>query len=470
MTHTTRILLLTALFGPWTALLAAGQDQTAPQGQAPSAGPAVAPAPTSEQGPTTEDWPAFRGPRGDGTSRETALPLEWSLEKNIKWKAPLAQPANGSPIVAGGRVFLNMAEDEAGKQRSLYCFDRADGKQLWKRTVELDRKEPTHKTNPYCGTTPASDGELVVTWHGSAGLHAYTLEGELVWEHDLGDFVHMWGNGTSPVVHDGRVILNTGPDSVVDNGPTAESFVAAFDLATGKELWRTPEPNHLDAEAIAAKRIAGSWCTPLITRVGERDLALCAQSTRLVAYDVATGGVVWWCNGMIATRGDLTYSSPTLVGDVCVVAGGYVGPLYGVRIDGEGDVTESRRVFHLPEQLSNCASGIAVDGHVLLPDMSGILWCIDPVKGEVKWSERILRGGTWGSIVSAAGRLYLLGQNGTTAVFAPRADKLEVLAMNELGEATNATPAISNGELFLRTHEHLYCIGTPSSERPRSER
>ncbi|MEZ6016244.1 MAG: PQQ-binding-like beta-propeller repeat protein [Planctomycetota bacterium] len=405
-----------------------------------------------------EDWPAFRGPRGDGTSTERSLPLEWSADKNVKWRTQLSRPCNGSPIVAAGRVFLTLAEDDEGKQRSLYCYDREDGKQLWVRTIDFGKQQPTHDTNPYCGTTPASDGERVVVWHGSAGLHAYTLDGEPLWKQELGEFVHMWGDGTSPVIHNGRVYLNTGPDSVVDAGPDAQCLIAAFDLATGKELWRVAEPNHLTPEQVAEKRLAGSWCTPLITRVGARDLVLCTQATRLVAYDAATGEIVWWCNGVAANRGDLTYSSPTLAGDVCVIAGGYVGPLMGVRIDGKGDVTETHRVFYEPEQLSNCASGVYADGHVFLPDMNGILWCIDPKTGAAAWKERVARGGTWGSIVQAAGRLYLMGQGGATVVFEPKADKLRVLATNDLGDLTNATPAISNGEIFLRTHQALYCI------------
>lgn len=416
---------------------------------------------------SAEDWPAFRGPRGDGTSREPALPLEWSRERNVKWRAPLARPANGSPIVARGRVLLAMAEDDEGKRRSLLCFDRDDGKLLWTRTVALARKEPTHETNPYCGTTPASDGERVVVWHGSAGLHAYSLDGEPLWQQQLGDFVHMWGDGTSPVIHGGRVILHTGPDSVVDAGPEAQSFVAAFDVATGEELWRAPEPNHLDAAAIEQKRLVGSWCTPIVARVGERDLVITTQPTRVVAYDAADGRIVWWCKGLAASRGDLAYSSPTLAGDVCVVVGGYMGPVLGVRIDGEGDVTETHRVFHHAEQLSNCGSGVHLDGHVLFPDLSGILWCVDAKTGAIEWKERALRGGTWGSLVHAAGRLYLMGQSGTTVVLAPRTDALEVLATNDLGERTNSTPAVSDGELFLRTHEHLYCIAVPAeTSRP----
>jgi outer membrane protein assembly factor BamB len=220
------------------------------------------------------------------------LPAAWSNERNVKWRTPLARPANGSPIVVGSRIFLTVAQDDAGQRRSLLCFDRATGEPRWERTVEVDRKEPTHNTNPYAGTTPAADAERVYVWHGTGGLHAYTHDGEPAWSHDLGDFVHMWGYGTSPVVHGDFVVLHTGPDSVVDNGPGAESFVVAFDAATGEERWRTVEPNHLDAEAVEQKRLAGSWCTPIIVRVGERDLVLCTQPTRLVAYDLANGEIV----------------------------------------------------------------------------------------------------------------------------------------------------------------------------------
>ncbi|MCA9155377.1 MAG: PQQ-binding-like beta-propeller repeat protein, partial [Planctomycetales bacterium] len=114
------------------------------------------------------DWPQFRGPTGDGVSTATNVPIEWDANSNVAWKAPLPRPANGSPIVSGGRVFVTSAEDADGKQRSLICFDAADGKQLWKQTVQIDKKMPTHQTNPYCGTTPAADGERVVVWHASA--------------------------------------------------------------------------------------------------------------------------------------------------------------------------------------------------------------------------------------------------------------------------------------------------------------
>lgn len=397
-----------------------------------------------------QEWPGFRGPRGDGFAACKTAPVSWSGSTNVKWRVPLATPANGSPIVVGGRVFLGMPEDPEGKRRSLYCYDRATGKQLWVRTVEFGKVMPTHKTNPYCGSTPASDGKRVVIWHASAGLHCYDLEGKELWRRDLGEFRHQWGYGTSPVLFGGKVILNTGPGK--------EPFVAAFDLATGKTLWKTPEPDHRDEEAKRKKRLVGSWCTPVIARVGERDQVICTQPTRIVAYDAGDGSIVWWCRGMSCEKGDLAYSSPIVAGDVCMVRAGYDGPSIGVRLGGRGDVTDSHRLWRHAKQKSNVGSGVFVDGHVYMPDINGFVTCVDTKTGERLWTERAGRGQCWGSIVHAAGRLYLMNQRGDTIVFRPSSSKLEIIGTNSLGERTNATPAFADGEVFLRTHEHLYCI------------
>lgn len=401
-----------------------------------------------------QDWPQWRGPHGDGFAAPQRAPLQWSKAENVKWRTPLAQAGNGSPIVANGRVFLTMREDDQGRKRSLYCFDRDRGGALWVRTIDFDRVMPTHATNPHCSTTPASDGERVVVWHASAGLFCYDFAGELLWQRDLGEFRHQWGHGTSPVLHDGKVILHSGPGR--------QSFVAAFDLATGEDIWRVDEPDHLTAEQIAKKRLVGSWCTPVVHRVGERDLVLCAQPTRVVAYDAGSGEVVWSCQGVACDKGDLTYSSPVIAGDVCVVQGGYEGPSVGVRMDGEGDVTATHRLWRHDIKMSNCASGIFADGAIFIPDLGGFLRCLDARSGVTRWRARIGRGQTWGSIVAADDRLYLMNQNGRTIVFEPNATELVVLAENDLGEATNSTPVISGGEIFLRTHEALWCIAGES--------
>jgi outer membrane protein assembly factor BamB len=397
------------------------------------------------------DWPAFRGPGGDGRAPEASAPVNWDAETNVKWRVPLARPANGSPIVSGERIFLTLAEDDGGKQRSLYCFDRADGAQLWKRTVEYAEVMPTHRSNPYGGSTPAADGEVVVVWHGSAGLHAYDFEGKVLWKRDLGTYRHMWGYGTSPVIHGDRVLLNTGPGE-------GESAVFCLDLESGATIWKQTEPNFLTAEQIEDKRMAASWCTPVVTTQGERELVINAHPTRIVAYDLEDGALAWSCEGLPSTRGDMVYSSPVLGEDICFVQGGYVGPSIGVRLGGSGDVTETHRVWHNPERMSNCGSGVYVGGLFVLPDMEGFLVALDGQTGEQLWRERIGRGATWSSIVEVGEHLYVTLQSGVTAVFHVSRKGLEVIATNDLGETTNSTPAVADGRLYLRTYEALWCI------------
>jgi len=146
------------------------------------------------------DWPAFRGPSGNGVAPEDKAPLHWAPGKNVRWKAPLPGPGNSSPIVSRGRVFITCAEDE-GRKRNLYCFDRRTGEKLWVRTVNHTNAEPTHRTNPYCASTPVADGSRVIVWHGSAGVFCYDFSGREVWKRVLGEVRHDWGYASSPILH-----------------------------------------------------------------------------------------------------------------------------------------------------------------------------------------------------------------------------------------------------------------------------
>ena len=214
------------------------------------------------------DWPAFRGPNGNGLSDEKHAPLDWSADRNVKWKAPLPGPGNGSPIVSGERVFVTCAEED-GKKRGLYCFNRADGSRRWARIVDFGKVMPTHKTNPYCATTPVTDGKHVVAWHGSAGLFCYDMEGKELWRRELGEFRHEWGYAASPIIYHDRVIQNCGPGD--------HAFVAAFDLKTGRELWRVDEPTDGDGRKRADGRpwARGARRSSFISMVRTRSSAAC---------------------------------------------------------------------------------------------------------------------------------------------------------------------------------------------------
>ena len=326
------------------------------------------------------DWPAFRGPLGNGISEETKAPLEWDKTKNVNWTAKLPQASNGSPIVSGGFVFVTAPEDAKGTQRNLYCFDRKTGAKAWSKTVTFEKEDPTHGTNPHGGSTPAADGKRVVVWHGSAGLHCYDFEGNELWKQDLGEFRHMWGYGTSPVIHEDRVILHTGPGKRI--------FVAAFALADGKELWKVEESvsgdgDYRNPDGAFAKAYMGSWSTPLITKLEGKVQAICPLPTRVASFNVADGKELWSCDGLRARQGDLAYSSPVLAGDVCVMTGGFGGPSFAFKVGGAGNITESQRLWHKEANPQSIGSGVVVDGHFYRPNADGIgLECIEPQTGK----------------------------------------------------------------------------------------
>lgn len=395
---------------------------------------------------SADDWPAFRGPAGNGTSAEKSAPTAWAPDKNIKWKAPLSHPGNGSPIVSNGRVFVAGSEDAEGKKRSLYCFDRKDGKQLWVKTIDFGKVMPTHETNPHSSSTPAADGKKVVVWHGSAGLHCYDFEGKSLWSRDLGAFDHDWGEGTSPVIHDGRIFLNSGPSK-------KKVFVGAYKLETGETIWQKEEPFKGDGFKNEEEQFMGSWCTPLVVK----DQVICAMATRLVSYAPEDGKILWYAEGLRFNNGDLSYSSPVVAGDIVVTVGGYGGPSMGVKLGGSGDVTATHRVWRNAKNQQSIGSGIVVGDYLYMPWDANTIDCIDPKTGKQVWRGRT-KGPAWGSLVLAGGHGYVTDKKGRTTVFKPNPEKLDLVATNELGEDSNSTPAISDGQIFIRTFKNLYCI------------
>jgi outer membrane protein assembly factor BamB len=400
---------------------------------------------------TRADWPAFRGPTNNGISTEQDLPLTWSQQENIKWKSPLPQPGNGSPIVVAGRVFVCSAQDAQGKQRSLYCFDAATGEQQWVRTVDFDKAMPTHATNPYAGSTPVSDGTRVVVWHASAGLFCYDLDGHEQWSRDLGEFKHIWGYGSSPILYKDRVILFTGPG--------AKSFITAIELTGGKTIWQTDEPGEGDGSFNDAKKWMGSWSTPVVTKVNGREQIIAMLPTRVNAYDPDSGEIIWTCDGLRHDRGDLAYSSPVIAGDVCFVTGGFNGVSMAIELGGEGNITESHRLWRKENNPQSIGSGVFVGGHVYRPNADGgTIECFEPKSGKALWRARADGGAFWGSMVLAAGRVYVTSQHGTTIVFEPSPVEYKELAANKLGDTCNTTPALADGQIYIRTHKHLYCI------------
>jgi outer membrane protein assembly factor BamB len=391
------------------------------------------------------DWPAFRGPGGNGIAAAQSVPLHWGPDRNIRWKTPLPAPGNSSPIVSGNRVFISAASDE-GHNRGLDCFDCDTGKLLWSKSVRFDGKDPTHQTNPYCGSTPAADGKRVVVWHGSAGLYCYDYDGNALWSRDLGTFTHIWGYGSSPIFHGDRILLNCGPGE--------RTFVTAIGAADGKTLWQVDEPGGTSGEG-GADTWTGSWSTPVLIRFEGRDQVLVSLPNHVKAFDTQNGQLLWSCGGL----GKLVYTSPVVSEGIAVAMSGYHGPAIGFKLGGTGDITDSNRLWQTTEKNpQRIGTGVAAGGHLYMANEQQLAQCLDMRTGRALWTSRMPAGVIWGSPVLVGDRLYVANQRGATVVFRTNPEKFELLAENELGEASNSTLAIVDGRIYLRTSGHLFCI------------
>lgn len=207
----------------------------------------------------------------------------------------------------------------------------------------------------------------------------------------------------------------------------------------------------------------------MITTVNGMPIAVCSMATRTNGYEPDTGQLLWSCEGLRGERGDLTYTSPVIADDLCIVMGGYKGPAMGFRMVGSGNITETARLWRddkaTPQRIG---SGVFVDGSIYMANAGpNTIECIDPATGESRWQERGAGGAYWGSLVYADGRLYAADQNGTTTVFRANPGQYEPVSINRLNDPGNSTPAVADGAIFIRTFAHLYRIGrdTPQSDR-----
>ena len=397
------------------------------------------------------DWPAWRGPYGTGVCDETDLPTKWSATENVAWKAPLPGPGTSTPVIAAGRVFVTCASD-GGATRSVLCFGRADGKLLWRQDTAFDREETTHETNPYCAASPVTDGRRVYAWHGSAGVVAYeAADGKPLWRRDLGPFRHIWGNASSPVLHDGKLILQLGP------GP--ETRLVALGADDGKPVWANDLP---EAKGKAPDHWKGSWSTPVLHRDdGGRTTLVLSLPGYVAGFDPESGKELWRCRGL----SDLVYASPLVGGGVIVAMSGYQGPAMGMRAPkaGEtGDLTASHRLWLVEKgNPQRVGSGVIAGDHVYILNDPGVAECIELKTGKQVWKKRAANS-SWGSMVLSGDRLYVTDQTGQTVILRA-APTFELLHENDFGgnEVTRASPAVSDGQLFIRTYKNLYCVGRP---------
>ena len=409
------------------------------------------------------NWPQWRGPNGTGKTSASGIVTQWGPDHNVKWRLKLPEPGNSTPVVWEDQIFLTQPLNESNG-RALICVDRKTGVEQWRRSVVYAEKEPTHNTNSYCSASPVTDGERVIAWFGSAGVVCWDMKGNELWRRDLGRQEHMWGYGSSPILHDDLCILNFGPGN--------QEFLIAFDKTTGETRWKVDSLNNDSELALSGKendgnandfssekqrseRLRGSWNTPIIVQVDGHSELIVALLRRVSAFDPSTGEQLWTCGG----GAPLAYASLMEYEGVVVALGGYRGASLAVRAGGHGDVTQTHRLWHKPKDSGWLGTGVADKGTIYVCDMGGVIHVIDVQTGQILWKQRGDGGGTWSSITQTAdGLMYLLTKSGTTTVFRPDREEFKRIALNRLNESTNASVVVAGSEVLIRTDKALWCF------------
>jgi outer membrane protein assembly factor BamB len=466
--------------------------------------------------PVEGNWPQWRGPLRTGEAPQGSPPVKWSENENIKWKIKLPGRGTATPIVWEDKIFIQTAiatgkkaepaaqkaepaaqKDAAAKESAnakkeeqkaddargggraggqrgaggrgpggfgrrgggfgrgappteihqfvLLCLDRASGNTLWQKTAsEVLPHEGHHQDHGFASHSPSTDGEHIIAYFGSRGLHCYDMDGNLKWSKDLGRMqsANGFGEGSSPALFGNTVVVNWDHEG--------EDFIAAFDKRTGDELWRQPRDERT------------TWSTPLIVEHNGGAQVIVGASTSIRSYDLKTGKQLWEAGGLTAN----VIPSPVGKGDMVYLTSGFRGSsLKAIRLGADGNIEESDSiVWRLSKGTPYVPSPLLYKDRIyIVSSNSNLISCYDAMTGEPIAEMKRLDGinGIYASPVAADDRVYIVGRNGTTAVIKHASEptaQFEILSTNELDDPIDASPAIIDGEIILRGHEHLYCI------------
>jgi len=427
-------------------------------------------------GVRAEHWPQFRGNAANGVS-DSAVVETWDVAtgKNLRWQQSIPGLGHASPIVWGDKIYIATAvrpgakaelkvglygagdsyQEKEKHQWRLLCLDKSSGRVLWdKLELEAVPRLERHTKATHCNSTPATDGKRIVAIFGSEGLFCFDMDGKKLWSKDLGklhaapadDPSLQWGFAGSPILYEGRIVVQ------VDTA--SEQYLAVFDAAEGKELWRRP------------RKDTGTWCTPIVAKTAGRTQVIANGWKEIGGYDFKTGEPLWW----LSEGGDVPVASPVLGGDFVILTSGHgkYRPMRAVRLNATGDIkppdvamTNGSIAWVHTKKGNYLQTPIVVGDKVWGCSNDGIVTCFDLASGKINYEERIGGGGQGftASPVSAGGRLYFTGELGDVFVL-PATDKFSVLATNKLDGLCLATPAIADGTIFYRTTEKLVAIGS----------
>jgi len=416
-----------------------------------------------------KNWHQWRGPYMTGLSPDGNPPLEWNESQNVKWKIKVPGKGHATPIIWGNQIFIQTAiplekeapppekkEGERGGRRGMpsrkttakhsfviLSINKDDGKILWQKTLKEEiPEEATHDLGSWASNSPLTDGEFVYAYFGSRGLFCLDLQGNLKWERDFGQMSkHMeFGEGSSPTMYGDNVIVQWD-----HNG---DSFLYILDKRTGKDVHKIPRDEKT------------SWATPHVVVIDGKPQVITLATSRMRSYDLATGDLIWECSGMTSN----VIPVPLVQDGILYAASGFRGnALMAIKLAGaKGDITDAEAVLwqYDGRETPYTPSGLLYgDKLYLLRSNNGILGCFDVKTGEPIYSGQRLEGmgNIFTSPVGAKGRVYILGQKGTTFVV-QHGPEFKILAKNTLEDSFHSSPVVLGNRIYLRGFENLYCI------------
>ncbi len=409
---------------------------------------------------SAENWPRFRGPTGQGLSTERNQPTRWSATENIAWKTEIPGEGWASPIVWGERVFVTSAT-ERGTQCRVLCLDRKTGQVLWNQHVFDQMPLRKEGKNSYATPTPCTDGQRVYAVFGDGCVAALSFDGAIAWTNREVQFYSRHGLGASPILHDGLLIMpydgstrvntpgnwpnNTDEERTGWQIPWDKSFIVALDVRTGQRVWTAKR---------GLSRIAHA--TPIVWTDAQGRKQLISQAGDVVqGHDLKTGALIWTSE----QKGEGLVPSSVLGDGLVFATAGWAGreSFKAFRLGGKGDLRETNLVWEQRKGMPKIPSALYLKPHLFAITDGGIATCYQADTGEIVWQERV-GGNHSASPVLADGKIYFLSEEGETPII-EAALEFKVIAKNSIGEKCQASLAISQGHLFLRSEKHLFCIG-----------
>ena len=408
-----------------------------------------------------ENWPHWRGPNQDGVSRERPVPMVWGENRGITWKCPLPPWGTSSPVVWDRSVFVTSHTDSG--QLLLLHIGARTGKLLWTQQVgsgTTPRDGPQrgrhqfHRLHNLATPSPVTNGEVVVVHFGNGLLAAYDFNGGQLWKRNLqddyGPYTVWWGHGNSPVIFEDVVISVCMQDSLADlRDEPVESYLVAHDLATGKTRWKIARKTDAVAEQCDA------YTTPVLSQYQGQPRLIVMGGNQLDAYDPRTGRQIWFLPNQTGGR---TVTSPTVSDEIAFATRGKKGPLIAVRLGGEGELERREILWSNNQGTPDSCTPVTYRTLLFTLSDNGIIRCFDADSGNMHWKER-LPGEYKASLVYCERRILALNTEGTCTVVSASIHYSK-LVQNQLADQTIASPAISNGHIYIRGRNRLYCIGS----------